>query len=348
MNRGRLRRLAVNLALSLAVTITLLAIGEVVFRWRYAEPLATPSDEVAAIQQHLSLDDTIGFTWKPNVAPEDDIRIAVMDATFPPLSTDAWGFWNPPGAIDSRQSGATIDAIGLGDSFMEHAAYVFHEAFAHREWTYYSLAIHRQAPPHFTRILERYGPELKPNWVIYGLFENDFEETIDFDRWEASGIDWFAFHSGTWCGRPVPVNAVARAWQTYLRGYDGLARVVRARMRGDRMSVSGPSGEAIARVKEEVERAIAFSQDELGARVVLVLIPSRATATSDITPEAQAFDAVVPGDPAVRVVDLRVAFAVHPDPPSLYYETDGHWNADGMALAARAILKAIDDAPDAR
>ena len=37
----------------------------------------------------------------------------------------------------------------------------------------------------------------------------------------------------------------------------------------------------------------------------------------------------------------RTPFQQHPDPASLYYRIDGHWNKTGIRFAARAILNVI-------
>lgn len=319
-----------------------LVLAEFPLRFRYAEPLRTPSAEVLAIQPHLRLDPRIGFTWNADVSADRNIVFEVADAEFEPLSTDFRGFINAPAAIWARAAGGRVDIIGVGDSFVEHAAHTFYTFFAEEGYAYYSMAIHRQAPPQYNVILEDRALPLDPRWIVYGLFENDFTETEDFYDWKASGLDWFTFHSGTWCGAPLARTALARFQHEHLMGYNGLARAVRSRLRGEKMSVSGPSPAQVSRVREEIHHAAELIESA-GARFLLLLIPSRATVVGGPTAESRAYEAVIEdlAAPRAAVIDLRDIFRAHPDPASLYYALDGHWNRDGMDLAAQAILSVL-------
>jgi hypothetical protein len=44
----------------------------------------------------------------------------------------------------------------------------------------------------------------------------------------------------------------------------------------------------------------------------------------------------------IAVLDLRKPFNDTGDPRSLYYAVDGHWNKDGILVAARAVKTMID------
>ncbi len=338
---SRRKKLA-NALLFVGSCALILALAELPLRLRYAEPHRTPTPEILAIQAHLRLDPAIGFAWNINVAPEQDIVLEVSDAEFRPLSTDDSGFINHPSAIADRAADEAVDIVGLGDSFIEHASHNFYEFFKSKGLAYYSMAIHRQAPPQYGLILEDRALPLSPKWVLYGLFENDFMETADFDRWRASGVDWFTYHSGTWCGPPIPTNALAQFRDRHLMGYSGLYRVLHTRLRGEKMTVSGPTQEEVQRVVEEIRRASDLAAAH-GAAFALVLIPSRATALDGPTLESEAYSAVLRelGDAPMTIIDLRAPFIEHADPASLYYAIDAHWNENGMALAADAILEAL-------
>ena len=331
-----------NVLLFLGTCAIILLLAEPLLRLRYAEPRRAATPEILAIQAHLQLHPEIGFTWNSNVPAEQNIVLAVSDAEFHPLSTDEFGFINHPDAIAARGAGGAIDIVGLGDSFIEHASHNFYDFFKSNGLSYYGMAVHRQAPPQYNAILEAHALPLRPKWILYGLFENDFIETTDFDTWRASGLDWFAFHSGTWCGPPVPANALARFSGHYLAGYGGLYRVLHARLRGEKMTVSGPGQPEIRRVLEEIRRAADLAAAH-GTAFMLILIPSRVTAVHGATPEARAYDAIVENlDLAgISLVDLRRNFGEHRDPASLYYAVDGHWNRAGMEVAAREILEAV-------
>ncbi len=336
------RKTLANSLLFLGTCALILLLTEPLLRLRYAEPRRAATPEILAIQAHLQLHPSIGFTWNTDVAPEQNIVLRVSDAEFPPLSTDEFGFINHPDAIAGRAAGEAIDIIGLGDSFIEHASHNFYEFFDAHGLTYYGMALHRQAPPQYTLNLERWALPMDPAWIVYGLFENDFIETDDFIAWKDSGLDWFTFHSGTWCGSSRGTTPLARFKDEHLKGYVGLFGVLRSRLRGERMSVAGPSPGQIQRVLHEVQKAqrLATQHD---TQFLLLLIPSRVTAVNGATPEARAYDTIVENldSAGLRLVDLRQTFSEHRDPASLYYDVDGHWNSAGMEVAAREILEAI-------
>lgn len=342
LKQARYRARLFNAALMSISCVVALMLGEGLLRLRYAEPLREPMPEVLAIQEYLRLHPVVGFTWKANVEAGEEVVFEYEDAQFEPLSTDQHGFINSPEAILARKAGGGVDVIGLGDSFVEHAAHIFHRALSEAGLAYYSMAIHRQSPPQYTAILQDYALPLEPRWVLYGIFENDFSEAVDYDRWRESGLDWFAFHSGTWCGRPVNVSPVIRFKETHLRGLTGLYEALLSRLRGDRVSTRAPSQEGRDRVLEETLRAFALAQLQ-NVQFLVLLIPSRGTSLGGESPESEAYDALLAAfeESRVPVLDLRNTFAADPDPGSLYYERDGHWNKHGMTKAADAILARI-------
>ena len=83
-----------------------------------------------------------------------------------------------------------------------------------------------------------------------------------------------------------------------------------------------------------------IATENANANLLVLLIPSRATATGQPTFESMHYDdiAATLTEMNIPALDLRIPFRAHPDPASLYYTVDGHWNSDGMALAGDAIL----------
>lgn len=337
----------VNAALVFFALLIVAIPAELVFRHRYGHMLYNPRPEVRAVQQYLTLDPIIGFKWQPNISAERGIRFDINDMTTPALSTDTFGVMNSPAAIAQLASGSAIDVVGLGDSFMEMAAPKFHDRFKQSGLAYYSLAIHRQCPIQHSAILDQWGVPLKPRAVVYGIFENDFQESADFENWKASGLDWFAYHSGTWCGPPIGDSKFARLMRTYTRGWFTFARVLEEKLNGPpssaRVVTQHEIGLAVAPIAEAAENA-----REAGARFVLVAIPSKETTKGDVTAESKAYDtllaALLPSN--IEIVDLRKPFHEHPDPASLYYVKDGHWNDNGIAFAADIILKHLESKPN--
>lgn len=337
-----MRQRLIHIGVLAASVLVTLGAAELLLRWRYAEAVRTPSEDVRAIQAYLQLHPELGFTWRENVSADEGVVFNVQDVEFEPLSTDAGGFINPPEAIRRRNAGERPRVIGVGDSFMEHAAHVFYELFAAEDIFYYNLAIHRQAPPQYTHVVGSIAAPLQPQWIIYGIFENDFAEMEDYDRWKKSGLDWFAFHSGTWCGPPLSTTPAGRLYKQHLRGFDGLFRVIRTRVRGERMSVRGPSDKSVDRVIELTVEAAGAARGA-GAGFLVLLIPSRATVTEGRTAEARAYDTLIAEfqKSGIPFIDFRAVFSGHPSPASLYYEQDGHWNRHGIEAAGAVILEFI-------
>ncbi len=334
----------INFALVLAATLVIVAMGEALFRYRFGPGGYRPSPAVLDIQEHLVTQPEYGFAWRPNVRADEQIVFDVADVEFLPLSTDADGFINHPDAQSNRE----VDVLGLGDSFIEHAAHEWFELAKDRGLDYHSLALHRTAPPQYARIFEAHGLAMKPKWVVIGLFENDFTETSDFLQWSDSGMDWFAYHSGTWCGPPIDDSVLGRILNGPLVGWQLAYRNARANLRGERMSVAGPNKTEIAGVDSALEDIVAKAR-AIDSRILVLIIPSKPTALNAPTREAEACDFVIDkltidslgaGD-AIGVIDLRQVFRDHPNPASLYYEVDGHWNRNGIELAGTLVFDHI-------
>lgn len=341
MSVSRARLANAGLALG---TILLVGLGaEPLLRLRYAEPLRETPPGVLQVQPYLRNDPVFGFTWKPNISAEQGVVFDIADVEFRPLSTDGRGIINPPEAIAARARGEGVDVVGLGDSFMEMAAYDFRERFARRGLQYYSLAIHRQAPPQYAELFSTYAGDLHPRLAVVGVFENDFAETDDFDRWKASGLDWFTFHSGTWCGRPVPVNAAERFVQRHFRGYRGLGHVIHSRLRGDRMTVTGPTVYERRRVRDELLR-LADIAEAKNVKLLVAFIPSRASSVDGLTTEGAAYEDLIVALEAhgVATLDLRGPFAEHAPPDALYYAVDAHWNDSGIDFAGERVVQRVE------
>ncbi|MCC6152448.1 MAG: hypothetical protein IT367_01735 [Candidatus Hydrogenedentes bacterium] len=345
--RGKLLSFSINLALLIVSALIVAVLAEFVFRHRYGHMLYNPRPAVQAVQQYLTLDPKIGYKWQPNIDAERSIRFSINDITTPPLSTDSFGVMNSPAAKNEYATGGSFDIVGVGDSFMEMAAAPFHERFKQAGHSYYSLAIHRQCPPQYNAQFTAHAPDLQPRILLYGLFENDFDEAQDFQSWQKSGLDWFTYHSGTWCGPPIGVGVRERFLRTHARGWYAFSRVLDAKYRGENISSSGPGIGEIADVADYIANSV-HVVNEAGTRFILVIIPSKQTAISGDSLESRAYDIMLEllQHASIEIVDLRKPFHEHPDPASLYYVKDGHWNNSGIALAADIILKHLESKPN--
>lgn len=335
---GRLALLALSLVISLALAESLL-------RVRYRGTPWLPGAHIQKIQSLLVADPHVGFLWKPGIRFEDDVRIAWSDKVVEPLATDARGFRNHPAAIAALESGRRPDVVGLGDSFVHDAAYVLYELFRQHGWLYYSLAMHRHSPPQYDRILVADALPLAPRRILYGVFENDFQEAVDFAAWRRSGRDWFTFHSGTWSGPAQPAAPWEQRWQRGLPGTYALYRT----LRGPEPAARRPrTASVVAGIKRSHARAA-----EAGVQMLVVLIPSKTAAVMGESPAMPLYDrcrrALEAHD--IPVLDLRDTFAeTGLDAREYYYVQDGHWNRTGIELAGTAVLDLLNrvDAEEAR
>lgn len=319
-----------------------IASAEFFLRTRFAETPYVPGSRFLKVQSYLRLHPSLGYLWKRDIAFEDEVLLPWYDQVVVPLSTDSTGFRNHPRAIAALEGKRQVDVIGLGDSFIHDCAYVFHERFERSGLFYYNMAMHRHSPPQYNLILEQYAAPLRPKWVIYGLFENDFREAVDFQHWRASGLDWFSYHSGTWAGPPVSASRPGRWLRRGFPGAYGLYRSLtrEARKRREREEFS-------RRIPAEVRSYILEAREVArarGIRLLLVLVPSKETAIRGSSDESLLYDQLLRDlrEEAIPTLDLRETFAEPSrDPASLYYRLDAHWNPQGMRVAADAILGAL-------
>jgi hypothetical protein len=283
--------------------------------------------KIHVVQQYLALNEEVGFLWKPN----QNVAISEKDRWLnakregippePPLTIDQYGFPNPPAAMEELKTN-TPDIIGLGDSFIHNGAKLFFEFFQKRGIFYYNMAMHRQCPPQYNAILTRYAIKHRPKQILYGVYVNDFEETEDFKQWKQSGLDWFTYHSGIWCGPPIKPKGARDPADT-------------AQQRD-------------SNVKDVL--GYVLSANELcrtnGIGFTLMLIPSKeyvVSRTRSDPYETIGYDTLQKNASraGIRVIDLRDVFLKEKNPASLYWKEEGHWSYHGMEVAAQVYLGAL-------
>jgi SGNH hydrolase-like domain, acetyltransferase AlgX len=322
------------LTFGLLVSVLLVEAGG---RYVFAGTPYVPGKELQFVQSLLQPQSELGYLWQGNLTLDDKILVHWYDQEPDPLCTDADGFRNHPAAIEARHAGAPMDIIGIGDSFIHDAAYVFHEEFARTGRSYYGMAMHRHCPPQYDIILKKYALPTRPRAVIYGLFENDVAETEDFEAWQRSGLDWFTYHSGYWCGPPRD----DLTWGANLRGIYALWRYLSAGARAQQRGAAYFRQGAL-KLRDHVLSAYRATR-KADCRFLLVLIPSKETSIHGMSKDVVVYDKLLEllrGE-QIPTLDLRTVLGAHPDPASLYYKIDGHWNKSGQRLAARAILAAL-------
>ncbi len=275
-----------------------------------------------AQQPYLELNDDIGFLWKKNLNvtfPAEDwwLDVKTEGVAIEPIVTDPNGFKNDPAAI-TQLATATPEFIGLGDSFMHEAAGVFYAFFKKHGQFYYSLAMQRQCPPQYNAILTRYALPLHPQHILYGVYENDFQETGDFREWKASGLDWFAYHSGTWCG---PAITPPRKSESALVGEE-MADVLQCIVTANTLCLTNHADFTLMLIPSK-QYIVARNHSSIYETVCYDVLKKEATARG------------------IRVLDLREIFDREADPAGLYWKTDGHWTPRGMDVAVKAYVQSL-------
>jgi len=335
--RTRAREWTARGVLALVALGLAMAVVEVAGRVRFADTPYVPGPQIRTVQSHMVPDPRVGFLWRPNAEPAQNAVIAWSDAEPFTLSTDSEGFRNTPDAIGRVARGEVPDVVGLGDSFLQVAEEEFYERFMDAGLLYYSLAMHHQGPPHYNRILADHALDLGPGWVLYGISENDYVDAFDFERWEESGLDWFAFHSGSWCGPPSSGSPAVDRLRTALRGTWAVWRALRVGLWPD------PPPRVDPRVVRDYVLEARDAATAAGMRFTVLIIPSKASALHRPTEDAARHEALLGllRESGVEVVDLRSALVAAPGSPSLFYERDSHWNRTGQKIAAERILSAM-------
>ena len=261
-----------------------------------------------------------------------------------------------------------FDAIALGDSFTFCDDVPIETCWVRLLGEQTSLSIASLGISGFStlaesRVLKRYGKELRPRLVLLGLFPNDFNDNLRFDDWVNSGDPdfwqwrkaregrgvirgWLASHSISY--RLVDAALRAREGKTYNYDKNGLSLVLRT----DRWTSDAKQQAERLRGWHLMQRALLDMHkeaDAVGARLVVVLIPSKEevywdAVRNDVPIAADEIDrplglvADFAKEKGISVCDLRPAFETQAEKyHQLYLRVSGHWNDAGNELAAQTI-----------
>lgn len=279
------------------------------------------------------------------------------------------------GDIGFRDLGTTapFDAIVLGDSFT-----FCDDVSVDRCWvrllgersgmSIASLGISGFSTLAEGRVLQQYGARLRPKLVILGLFPNDFNDNLRFNEWVTSGHpdfwEWRKAREGRgvirgWlAGHSIIYrlfDAATRSGEGKIFRYqkNGLNLVLRTdRLFSDenRESARRAASELMRQALIDINRAAAA----MGARFVVVLIPSKEEVYWDVVRPDLSSSARVEVDGPLAIVedvcreqmipacDLRPVFRRHArEHRQLYLRVSGHWNDEGNDLAATSVSECL-------
>lgn len=294
-----------------------------------------PDSSILLFQSYMQSHPKLGFLFKGNLGAEGTVNLRWADQEPGAIHSDSLGFINSPYALQARKEGRPIDVIGVGSSFMQGAADKLHDFFWAKGLYYYSMATPRHTLPQFTAVVEDLAAPLKPKWIVYDLNEASFELITDYDAWAASGMDWFAYHSGTWCGPP------AKKSDRLLAGFPTLEALytgIRRRVHPESPIAPASDEVLVARARSDIAAARAAAE-AVGARFVVLVIPSRDVAVYGKSDRWRRVAALLPllREDGVEVLDLKPIFTAEDDPRSLYFQVDAHWNGYGIYKAGAAL-----------
>ena len=260
-------------------------------------------------------------------------------------------------------------AVAVGDSFtfgvgVEHEATWAARLARALGREVINLGIPAQGPPQYTRVLKRYGLQMRPKVAFYGFYFNDLDATNRFYRMKRNLLP---------LGR-------------YLRQYSALynlvteSRASRAAAQPVRGAVPSPSGAATApnrpaaeavndagelknilqRQKrnfeqrwrltvKELDDALKASQDA-GVELIMLYMPSRweirwesikaqerLADSLDIDRRRRALGEYCEAR-KIACIDLTTALMQEArQGKELYFPSDGHWNKEGNRIVAEAL-----------
>lgn len=313
-------------------------------------------------------DPYLGYKLKPD-----------LDMMFPsegrdiPVRTVSYGL----GEIGFRDIGTTppFDGVAIGGSFT-----LCDDVPAERCWvrrlsdatgeSVATLGVNGYSTLASARMLERYGRELAPKFVLIDVFLNDFKDNLNFDRWSRSGSRNF----WAWLGERRGRSEIDR----WLSEYSMLYRVIdgATRARGRRIEpyrnedldlvfrldgwwlhlVDRPEQAAGWSLMQEALLRIRDTARTIGARPMVLFFPMKEEiyweTVRTLAPDLRDMDVAHPFDVigefcranAIPYCDLRPELQAEASKGrQLYHRISSHWNDAGNSVAAVAIERCLRD-----
>ena len=297
-------------------------------------------DAISETMKTLEKDSELGFRFKKNLhIPKPDK--GWLDQKPRELTTDSNGFANYKNNLINLNIPKSLDVLSVGDSFMYGASDLFYDFFTKKNLTFYNLAMFRYGPPQYNLVLQKYGFDRKPKVIIYGIFENDFYDTYDFEDWSKSNLDWFSYHNGNFFQYPEVKSSIQEVSESILPNISYLYR--KAIKPQKRYSFSSyRTDQQVQKVFHYIEKANHISQNH-NIDFYCVLIPAR-----DLVNGATLFNdhynilCGLMNKNRISFIDLRSVWDNHEgDRSELYYKLDNHWNDQGIQIAASSIYNRI-------
>jgi hypothetical protein len=344
LSRNKIKNILFACILLFFSSFISILMGEVILRKYFQTHPAYDREAIRIKMSYTKLQQDIGFLWKENLFVSADENHEWYDKEKFSLITDEFGFPNPQSAIIMRHNRKPVDVIGLGDSFIHDVNFVFFNVFQQKGLFYYNMSMCGQGPPQYNIILGKYALPQKPKWVLYGLYENDFDDTMDFEQWKKSGLDWVTYH--LW----YRGAASSQLWQW--KHFPGITELTqRIRKKYDLYSPVDeyPSGIEFTE-EEKIKHVFTYITDAASLaksnniNFLCILIPARDVNSQGLTPMDAHYEVLYKmlAMKDINVLDLRPVFRnYHGGRACLYNKIDSHWNRKGVMVASEKILEKI-------
>ena len=153
----------------------------------------------------LELDPELGFRQRANELCEiAALNEAGEDVVTIPIKMDRLGYTNSDEALSPP-----CDVAVVGDSFVAASWPVRLGEITGKHVA--ALGVAGYCPPQYSIVVRRHALPLNPRILLYCLYANDVVESAAFERWRASGQDWFTWKAEFWFPTdPHPGRALLR------------------------------------------------------------------------------------------------------------------------------------------
>jgi lysophospholipase L1-like esterase len=313
----------------------------------------------SGVDQRMTVPDRrFGYLYRPNFTGR--LSRGALDFSF---TTDEHGFRNPspwPARADIVVVG---DSMAFGYGVGDAQAWPRLVADALPNLKVINLGLIGASPQQYLRLLESFGLPLHPKLVLFMLFSgNDLYDTREFQEWVDAATNQTYQEWEVTSGHPPDSGWLQRLLESsrliaFLRGSlrsltagtsttvdfedGGHVRLAPGMLRSS-IEMAHPGDPVFERAMTTIERARDLTQQQ-GGHFLVLLMPSKEEVYLPRTgqpapPLASSLKAAL-AKRGIDTLDLTPPLQAHAsDPAPLFYEIDGHPNANGYRLIARLVV----------